>query len=307
MENFFSGIFLPATLVVIMIGVGLSLTLQSFRNIILYPKAILLGLVAQMVLLPLLAFAIADQLQLAPEFKVGLVLIAACPGGASAGLITHLLRGNVALSVSLTSVNSLLTIFTIPFITNLAMERYLDQSVRVILPFGRTIVDIGFITLLPALLGIFIRYRKPSWAKLMEAPLRVVMPTLLLLAFTGIIIFERGGAEGVVDDFMQLIIPNISLNLLGMTMGFLLALLFRLGPTGRMTIAIEVGLQNSSLAIFVSQVLLGSSAMALVAVVYGSFTFGTAVLFGMAVYRLNKYVRRQLRKYKLAQRIKAKD
>lgn len=307
MVNFFSGIFLPATLVVIMIGVGLSLTLQSFRNIILYPKAILLGLVAQMVLLPLLAFAIADQLQLAPEFKVGLVLIAACPGGASAGLITHLLRGNVALSVSLTSVNSLLTIFTIPFITNLAMERYLDQSVRVILPFGRTIVDIGFITLLPALAGIFIRYRKPSWAKLMEAPLRVVMPTLLLLAFTGIIIFERGGAEGVVDDFMQLIIPNISLNLLGMTMGFLLALLFRLGPTGRMTIAIEVGLQNSSLAIFVSQVLLGSSAMALVAVVYGSFTFGTAVLFGMTVYRLNKYVRRQLRKYKLAQRIKAKD
>lgn len=307
MENFFSGIFLPATLVVIMIGVGLSLTLQSFRNIILYPKAILLGLVAQMVLLPLLAFAIADQLQLAPEFKVGLVLIAACPGGASAGLITHLLRGNVALSVSLTSVNSLLTIFTIPFITNLAMERYLDQSVRVILPFGRTIVDIGFITLLPALAGVFVRYRKPGWAKLMEAPLRVVMPTLLLLAFTGIIIFERGGAEGVVDDFVSLIIPNISLNLLGMTMGFLLALLFRLGPTGRMTIAIEVGLQNSSLAIFVSQVLLGSSAMALVAVVYGSFTFGTAVLFGMAVYRLNKYVRRQLRKYKLAQRIKAKD
>lgn len=304
MENFFSGIFLPATLVVIMIGVGLSLTLQSFRNIILYPKAILLGLVAQMVLLPLLAFAIADRFELAPEFKVGLVLIAACPGGASAGLITHLLRGNVALSVSLTSVNSLLTIFTIPFITNLAVERYLEQSVRLILPFGRTIVDIGFITLLPALLGIFIRYRKPMWAKYVEKPLRFVMPALLLLAFTGIIIFERGGAEGAVDDFLSLIIPNISLNLLGMTMGFLLALLFRLGPTGRMTIAIEVGLQNSSLAIFVSQVLLGSSAMALVAVVYGSFTFGTAVLFGMAIYRMNKYVRRQIRFYKRAKRKK---
>lgn len=307
MENFFSGLFLPATLVVIMIGVGLSLTLQSFRNIILYPKAILLGLVAQMILLPLLAFAIADQLQLAPEFKVGLVLIAACPGGASAGLITHLLRGNVALSVSLTSVNSLLTIFTIPFITNLALERYLDQSMRIILPFGRTIIDIGFITLLPALLGIFIRYRKPLWAKAMEPPLRIIMPSLLLFAFAGIIIFERGGAEGAMDDFLSLILPNVSLNLFGMLMGFLLALLFRLGPTSRMTISIEVGLQNSSLAIYVAQVLIGSSAMALVAVVYGSFTFGTAVLFGMAVYRLNKYVRRQIRKYKLAQRIKSKD
>ncbi len=293
--NFFSGYFLPATLVVIMIGVGLSLTLQSFRNIILYPRAILLGLVAQMVLLPLVAFSIADQLALSPEFKVGLVLIAACPGGASAGLINHLLRGNVALSVSLTSVNSLLTIFSLPFITNLALERYLDQSARIVLPFGKTIIDIGLLTLLPALLGIFIRYRKPLWAKGMERPLRFVMPALLLLAFAGIILFERGGVEHSMDDARALIWPNIQLNLWGMALGYLLALLFRLGPTSRMTIAIEVGLQNSSLAIYVSQVLLGSSAMAMVAVIYGSFTFGTAVLFGMGVYRVNKWIRRQLR------------
>ncbi|MFN3530435.1 MAG: bile acid:sodium symporter family protein [Bacteroidia bacterium] len=295
MDQFFSSLFLPATLVVIMVGVGLSLTLQSFRNIIVYPKAITLGLVAQMVLLPLLAFFIADRLALAPEFKVGLVLIAACPGGASAGLITHLLRGNVALSVSLTSVNSLLTIFTIPFITNLALQRYMAQSARIVLPFGQTIVEIGLLTLLPALVGVLVRYRKPIFARKLERPLRFVMPTLLLMAFAGIIIFERGGSEQTVDDFISLIWPNIMLNLLGMVLGFLVALLFRLGPTSRMTIAIEVGLQNSSLAIFVAQVLIGSSAMALVAVVYGSFTFGTAVLFGMVVYRLNRWVRKMLR------------
>jgi BASS family bile acid:Na+ symporter len=299
MDQFFSSIFLPATLVVIMIGVGLSLTLQSFRNIIVYPKAITLGLVAQMVLLPLLAFYIADRLQLAPEFKVGLVLIAACPGGASAGLITHLLRGNVALSVSLTSINSLLTVFTIPFITNLALERYMEQSARIVLPFGRTIVEIGLLTLLPALLGVLVRNRRPMLARKLEKPLRFIMPTLLLLAFLGIIIFERGGGEQTLGDFKALIWPNVMLNLLGMMLGFLLALLFRLGPTSRMTIAIEVGLQNSSLAIFVAQVLMGSSAMALVAVVYGSFTFGTAVLFGMGVYRLNKWVRRQVRRWRV--------
>lgn len=297
-ENFFSGYFLPATLVVIMIGVGLSLTLQSFKNIILYPRAIVLGLVAQMVILPLLAFWIADQLPLAPEFKAGLVLIAACPGGASAGLINHLLRGNVALSVSLTSVNSLLTIFSLPFITNLALERYLDQSARIVLPFAKTIVDIGLLTLLPALMGVFIRYRKPLWAKSMERPLRFIMPALLLLAFTGIILFERGGVEHSVEDARALIWPNIQLNLLGMALGYLLALVFRLGPTSRMTIAIEVGLQNSSLAIYVAQVMIGSSAMAMVAVIYGSFTFGTAVIFGMGVYRLNKWVRRQLRMFR---------
>lgn len=297
-ENFFSGYFLPATLVVIMIGVGLSLTLQSFKNIILYPRAIVLGLAAQMVILPLLAFWIADQLPLAPEFKAGLVLIAACPGGASAGLINHLLRGNVALSVSLTSVNSLLTIFSLPFITNLALERYLDQSARIVLPFAKTIVDIGLLTLLPALMGVFIRYRKPLWAKSMERPLRFIMPALLLLAFTGIILFERGGVEHSVEDARALIWPNIQLNLLGMALGYLLALVFRLGPTSRMTIAIEVGLQNSSLAIYVAQVMIGSSAMAMVAVIYGSFTFGTAVIFGMGVYRLNKWVRRQLRMFR---------
>lgn len=294
MEHFFSSFFLPITLVVIMIGVGLSLTLQSFRNIIVYPRAILLGLVSQMLLLPLLAFWIADNMALSPEFKVGLVVIAACPGGASAGLITHLLRGNVALSVSLTSVNSMLTVFSIPFITNLALERYLDQSARIILPFGKTIVEIGLMTILPALVGVFMRYRKPLWAKMLEKPLRVIMPTLLLMAFLGIILFERGGAEASYADFVSLLWPNIALNLVGMIGGFLLALVAGLGPTSRMTIAIEVGLQNSSLAIFVSQVLLQSSAMAMVAVVYGSFTFGTAVLFGMGVYRLNKWVRKQI-------------
>lgn len=297
-ENFFSGYFLPATLVVIMIGVGLSLTLQSFRNIFVYPRAIILGLVAQMVILPLLAFWIADQLQVAPEFKAGLVLIAACPGGASAGLINHLLRGNVALSVSLTSVNSLLTIFSLPFITNLALERYLSQSTQIVLPFAKTIVDIGLLTLLPALIGVFIRYRKPLWAKSMERPLRFIMPALLLLAFVGIILFERGGVEHSVEDARALIWPNIQLNLLGMALGYLLALAFRLGPTSRMTIAIEVGLQNSSLAIYVAQVMIGSSAMAMVAVIYGSFTFGTAVIFGMGVYRLNKWIRRQLRLFR---------
>lgn len=294
-ENFFSGYFLPATLVVIMIGVGLSLTLQSFKNIIVYPRAIILGLIAQMVLLPLIAFWVADGLDMPAEFKVGLVLIAACPGGASAGLINHLLRGNVALSVSLTSVNSLLTLFSLPFVVNLALERYLDQSARIVLPVARTIVDIGLLTLLPALIGVFIRYRKPIWAREMEKPLRYIMPTLLLLAFAGIILFERGGVEHSVEDARSLIWPNLQLNLLGMALGYLLALVFRLGPTSRMTIAIEVGLQNSSLAIYVAQVMMGSSAMAMVAVIYGSFTFGTAVLFGLVVYRLNKWIRRQLR------------
>jgi BASS family bile acid:Na+ symporter len=295
MESFFSTFFLPFTLVVIMFGVGMSLTLTSFRSIFLYPKAITIGLVAQMILLPLLAFWIADASQLSPEFKVGLIILAACPGGASAGLLNHLLRGNVALSISLTSVNSIITLVTIPLITNLALYRYMGETVTIELPVLKTVKEVALMTLVPALIGVTVRRYRKNWALVAEKPLRYIMPSLLAIAFLGIIFFEQKGQNDVASEFVSLILPNLWLNLGGMLGGYLLGILFRLGPTSRMTISIEVGLQNSSLAIYVSSVLLGSAHMALVPVVYGSFTFITAVLFGMGVYRLNRWVRRLLK------------
>lgn len=295
MDAFFSTFFLPFTLVVIMFGVGMSLTLTSFRSIFLYPKAITIGLVAQMILLPLLAFWIADASQLSPEFKVGLIILAACPGGASAGLLNHLLRGNVALSISLTSVNSIITLVTIPLITNLALYRYMGETVAIELPVLKTVKEVALMTLVPALIGVTVRRYRKNWALVAEKPLRYIMPSLLAIAFLGIIFFEQKGQNDVAAEFVSLILPNLWLNLGGMLGGYMLGILFRLGPTSRMTISIEVGLQNSSLAIYVSSVLLGSAHMALVPVVYGSFTFITAVLFGMGVYRLNRWVRRLIK------------
>lgn len=291
MENFFSAVFLPITLVVIMIGVGLSLTLTSFRNIFLYPKAISVGLVAQMVLLPLLAFWIADVSNLSPEFKVGLVIVSACPGGASAGLLNHLLRGNVALSISLTSINSFITLLTIPFITNIALERYMGTGASITLPVMDTVREVALMTVVPAFVGVMMRRFWSAGARAAEKPLRFIMPTLLAIAFLGIIFFEQRGKNDVAHEFMSLVLPNLWLNLGAMGGGYLMGLLFRLGPTSRMTISIEVGLQNSSLAIYVSSALLASAPMALVAVVYGSFTFVTAILFGVGVYRLNRFIR----------------
>ncbi len=291
MENFFSTVFLPITLVVIMMGVGLSLTLTSFRNIFLYPKAISVGLVAQMVLLPLLAFWIADHSGLSPAFQVGLVIIAACPGGASAGLLNHLLRGNVALSISLTSINSFITLITIPFITNIALERYMGAGTQISLPVMNTVREVALMTIVPAFAGVMLRRYWSAAARAAEKPLRFIMPTLLAIAFLGIIFFEQKGKNDVAQEFMSLVFPNLWLNLGAMGGGYLLGLLFRLGPTSRMTISVEVGLQNSSLAIYVSSVLLASAPMALVAVVYGSFTFVTAILFGIGVYRINRFIR----------------
>lgn len=295
MESFFSTFFLPFTLVVIMFGVGMSLTLNSFRSIFLYPKAITIGLVAQMILLPLLAFWIADASSLSPEFKVGLIILAACPGGASAGLLNHLLRGNVALSISLTSVNSLITLVTIPLITNLALYRYMGETVAIELPILKTVKEVALMTLVPALIGVAVRRYRKNWALAAEKPLRYIMPSLLAIAFLGIIFFEQKGQNDIASEFISLILPNLWLNLGSMLGGYLLGLLFSLGPTSRMTISIEVGLQNSSLAIYVSSVLLGSAHMALVPVVYGSFTFVTAVLFGLGIYRLNRWLRRLIK------------
>lgn len=295
MENFFSAVFLPITLVIIMMGVGLSLTLNSFRNIFLYPKAISVGLVAQMVLLPLLAFWIADHSGLSPAFQVGLVIVAACPGGASAGLLNHLLRGNVALSISLTSINSFITLITIPFITNIALERYMGAAASISLPVMETVKEVALMTVVPAFIGVMIRRYWSKGARAAEKPLRYIMPSLLAIAFLGIIFFEQKGKNDVANEFMSLVLPNLWLNLGAMAGGYLLGLLFRLGPTSRMTISIEVGLQNSSLAIYVSSALLASAPMALVAVVYGSFTFVTAILFGVGVYRLNRILRRWIK------------
>ena len=121
-----TSIFLPLALGIIMLGLGLSLTLDDFKRVVLYPKAILIGLVCQMILLPTICFVIALTFGLPPELAVGLMLLAASPGGATANLYSHLSKGDVALNISLTAVNSLLTLFTLPFIVNFSIGYFLE-------------------------------------------------------------------------------------------------------------------------------------------------------------------------------------
>ncbi|MFM7497612.1 MAG: bile acid:sodium symporter family protein [Bacteroidota bacterium] len=299
-KAFFSAYFLPATLVLIMGGMGLSLSLQNFRNVLRYPKAVLVGLVAQMVVLPLLAFVLAKVFGLAPAYATGLMIVASCPGGASAGLISHLLKANVALSMCLTTFNSLLCVATIPWLVDLSLAHFMGQSTQISLPFGETVVDIALLTLLPTGVGLWIRSRYPAFAKAADRPLRYLMPLMLVVAFGGVAGAEHRETESLVSMVRDLLPPTLLLNGLGMLLGLLLALAFRLGPMSRITIPLEVGLQNVSLAIFVSQVMLNNNAMALVAVVYSSFSFGTAVLFGYTLRETTRRVRRFLYHKRLA-------
>jgi BASS family bile acid:Na+ symporter len=288
MHSLFSGLLLPIALGIITLGMGLSLTERDFRNIFLYPKAVITGLSCQMLLLPLLAFVIASVSHIDPLFKVGLMVIAASPGGATSNLVTYLLRGNVALSISLTAINSLITLLTIPLIVTLSLGFFIHQDAEIHLSVGETMLNVFLITIVPAFLGTRIRKWKPELADGLEQPLKIILPLLLALIYAGVIFIDQGQEKATMRDFLEILPYTLALNVLAMVAGLLIARLLGLRLRDRYTISVEVGLQNSALAIFVSATLLRSHAIALVPVVYGSFSFFSTLLFGWLVKKLSR-------------------
>ena len=288
MQSPFSEIFLPVALGIITLGMGLSLTERDFRNIFTYPRAVITGLCCQMLLLPLLAFVIARVSQIDPLFKVGLMIIAACPGGATSNLITYLLRGNVALSISMTAINSLITLVTIPLVVTLSLTYFIHQDADIHLKVGETMLNVFLITLVPAFMGTRIRKWRPKLADGLERPLKVILPVLLAIMYAGVVFIDNGAEKATIQDFTRILPYTLALNVLAMCAGLLISKLLKLRITNQYTIAVEVGLQNSALAIFVATKLLGNHSMALVAVVYGSFTFFSTLLFGWLVKKISR-------------------
>jgi bile acid:Na+ symporter, BASS family len=148
-SSFLTAVFLPLALFAVMLGMGLGLRIEDFTRVLVYPKAVVVGLLAQLVMLPILGFALASIFPLTPELAVGVMILAACPGGPTSNLLTYLARGNVALSITLTAMSSLITVFTIPLVVNLAMETFLGEATPLSLPVGATVLQIAVITLIP--------------------------------------------------------------------------------------------------------------------------------------------------------------
>ena len=286
MQSLFSDYFLPVALAIITAGMGLSLTDRDFRNIFVKPKAVIIGLCCQMILLPVIAFLIASFIPMDPFFKVGLMIIAACPGGATSNLITYLLRGNVALSISMTALNSLITLITIPLIVHFSLEAFIHEDSAIQLRVGETILKVFLITIVPAFVGTRIRKNYPEFSIGLERPLRWILPLLMLVVYAGVIFIDQGTGSATRSDFIHIFPDTLLLNILAMVGGFLVARTLRLRVINQFTISIEVGLQNSALAIFVASTLLKSNEMALVPVVYGSFSFFSTLLFGWSVKKL---------------------
>jgi len=285
--SLFSEYILPVTLGLIMINLGLSLHLEDFRLIFSEPKALFTGLCCQMILLPAIAFGLAAISGLSDEIKIGIILISICPGGATSNLITYLLKGNVALSISLTSINSILILFSIPAYILLASNIFLNEETVISLPFLPTILKIFLMILLPTAFGILIRYRFPHRAVVAEKYMKYITTFLLALVFLFVILTNHSENEHTFRLYLSIAPFVLLLNILGMISGYYSGRWLRFRKPKLITLSVEVGIQNSALAITIasSPVFLDNTTMAVPAVIYGMFTFFNAVLFGMIINR----------------------
>lgn len=276
---------LSLTLAFIMLGVGLSLTADSFRKLFLFPRPLIIGLLSQLIILPLIAFLISYFSGMSLPLKVGLVILASCPGGTTSGLLTYYFKGNVALSITFTSINSIITLFTIPFIVNLSLLFYYGQTTLIHLSYIETIIQIFIITIIPACIGVLIRTYRPVFALKAQRPVKVLLTIALALVF--IILFFAGnnkGGTGITTDEVLSILPYaLLLNILCMSWGFLLGQLAKLGISNSYTIGIEASVHNTTLAFLVAGTLLHNPEMEKPALIYAMFSFWTAILYSIVV------------------------
>lgn len=268
-----------------MLGMGLSLTRKDFANIFLRPKAIAVGLAAQMLVLPIIAFAIAWIFPVPNEIKVGLFLVAICPGGATSNLLNYLLNGNLALCVSLTTINSFITQLSIPLLLNLALKFFSNSEADVQLPILDTFIYIVVITLVPVIVGIIVGHYLPNFAGKVKSPMKKIMPALMAIALLGAIILEKkeNVSELTTANYITIVPMAILLNVGALFSGYYIAKWSGLSKKSAVTISLEVGLHNTVLAITIasSPILLNNPSMAMPAIIYAMFTFFTSAAFGI--------------------------
>jgi BASS family bile acid:Na+ symporter len=267
-----SKIFLIVSLFIIMMGMGLSLTKADFRRVLQYPKAVLLGFLNQIILLPLIAFGLIQLFDVSNEIAIGVMILSACPGGPTSNLVTHLAKGDTALSVTLTAVNSIVTILTIPIIVNFALGEF-SSGEEVTSPVGAIVGSLIVIIAIPLIIGMTIKNKKPQVAKKMDKPVRVVSTAIIVLVIVGIVIKERAQLVEQISESFPIV---ITLNVLTMLVGFITAKMVKLKFKEALTICLESGNQNGTLAIQVSSLI--NITLGFPAAVYSLFMYFTAAV-----------------------------
>lgn len=269
---------LPIALFIIMIGIGMTLTIRDFRQVAVYPKGMIVGTVAQILVMPLIAFLLATLLAVPPAIAVGLVIIAACPGGTTSNLFVLLSRGNIALSIVLTVSASLITILTLPLFTNIALQHYMGTEEDIVLPVWKTIGMLVGIVLFPVAIGMVVRTRNPEVARKAESIVSIFGGIVLAVLIVALV-------YGVRDQIWELLKQagpaTILLNVAGIGLGLAAGRMTGLTQRESLAVAVELGVKNGTIALMVTLTLLESSAMSIPAAVYGVLMFPIGFVLAM--------------------------
>jgi BASS family bile acid:Na+ symporter len=276
-----TNILLPLALGVIMLGLGLSLTLDDFRRVAVYPRAVVAGLILQMFVLTAAAFGAAKVFGLPPEIAVGLMLLAAAPGGATANIFSHLARGDVALNITLTAINSALALVWMPFVVNWSLDHFLGRGQYIPPPFGK-IVEVAAIIVLPVAIGMVLRGRLPRFAARMERPIRIFSVVFLALL-----------VAGAIGENWKILVPALAavglaclvFNLISLAVGYAAPLALRLPQRQAIAIAMEIGIHNGTLAIYIALNVLNMPQTSFAPAIYSLIMFITAALFVVVLAR----------------------
>jgi len=259
-------IALPITLFLIMFGMGANLTLANFKAVLETPKSVAMGITSQMILLPVLAYFLLQLFDLPIEIFAGFIILALSPGGTTSNVFSYLAKGNLALSISLTAIVSLLTPFTIPLVAGWLLASQLDSVTVIKLPFGLTVVKLSVVTLLPVFLGMIMRNYRSEFCDDFEHWLTRIPLFMLMMVIAGII---HQNWQQMPYFIAQTGIPSLILASIAISTGYFFARSFRLSKTDSRTIAIETSIQNGGTAILVTGTILQNPSMTIAPVMYG--------------------------------------
>jgi len=280
-SNLLKTVVLPIALGIIMLGLGLSLTTEDFKRVLLYPKSIFIGLFCQMIILPIVCFGIAIGMGLSPEFSVGLMLLSASPGGATANLFSHLSKGDVALNISLTAVNSLLSLFTLPLIVNFSIDYFLSSGQVIPIQFAK-VIEVFAIVLIPVTLGMLIKSKNPLLSEKLDKPVKMISAIFLVIVILAAILAEK---DKIVSYFQEVGLSALIFNVSSMLVGYFVPLMLKVPKKQAIAIGMEIGIHNGTLAIFIAISVIGSQIISIPAAVYSIIMFFTAAIFGFLVSR----------------------
>lgn len=272
---------LVVALALVMFGLGLSLGTQDFSRLLKHPKAVVVALLLQIVVLPAACYGLIVALQVPPLFAVGLMLLAASPGGISANLFSHLFGGNVAMNISLTAINTVLSIVTLPLISNWAIATFAKTGQVVPIQTGK-VIEVILIVLVPVLIGMWVRTWKPAFAARSEKPMKVFSAVVLAVVAIGALAKEW---QALSTSFSVIGPAVVGFNLISLLAGYYLSRAAGLDKPMATAISYEIGIHNSTLAIFVALAVLDNFQLALPAAIYSVSMYVTATLFGLLVLR----------------------